>query len=53
MLHLFAACQPAAMELTNAERATIADEVNAINAGFWDAWRDADFGRGEEECSNA
>jgi len=45
-LFVFAACQPATVELTDAEKATIADDVNAINAGFWDAWRAADFGRG-------
>jgi ketosteroid isomerase-like protein len=46
LLFGFAACQPAAVQLTDAEKATIAEEVNAINTGFWDAWRDADFGRG-------
>ncbi len=46
MLFICAACQPATMELTDTEKATIADEVNAINAEFWEAWRDADFHRG-------
>jgi uncharacterized protein (TIGR02246 family) len=46
MLVVFAACQTATMELTDVEKAAIADEVNAVNAEFWDAWRDADFDRG-------
>ena len=40
------ACQPAAMELTDAEKAAIADDVNAITAEFFDVWRAADWERG-------
>ena len=40
------ACQPATMELTEEEKAEIADEVNALHAEFWDAWRATDFDRG-------
>ncbi len=38
MLFVFAACQPAAMELTDAEKAAIADEVTAIHTQFWSEW---------------
>ena len=46
LLLVAVACQPATMEMTDAEKAAIADEVNAINAEFWDVWRDGDFDRG-------
>jgi ketosteroid isomerase-like protein len=47
MLLVAAACQPVVtIELTDAEKAAIADEVNAINAEFWDVWREADFDQG-------
>ena len=46
MLFVVAACQPATMEMTDAEKVAVADEVNAINAEFWDVWREADFDRG-------
>jgi hypothetical protein len=46
MLLVAAACQPATTELTDAEKAAIADEVNAINAEFWDVWRAADYEQG-------
>ena len=46
MLFVVAACQPGTMEMTDAEKAAVADEVNAINAEFWDVWREADFDRG-------
>ncbi|NIM49589.1 MAG: DUF4440 domain-containing protein [Gemmatimonadales bacterium] len=42
---LAAGCQPATVELTDAERAAIADSVNAINAEAWDAWREVDLDR--------
>ncbi len=40
MLFAFAACQPATMELTDAEKAAIAEEVTAIHDQMWDAWPD-------------
>jgi len=43
---LATACQPATTELTEEQKAEIAAEVNAINTGFWDAWRAADFDQG-------
>ncbi|UCG89178.1 MAG: nuclear transport factor 2 family protein [Gemmatimonadota bacterium] len=46
-------CQPAASELSEAERTAIAETVNAINAGFWDAWRAADFDRGMSYYDNS
>ena len=47
MLSVFAACQVGVtVEMTDAEKTAIADEVNAVNAEWWDAWRDADFARG-------
>ena len=46
MLLAAVACQPATMELTDDDKAVIADEVNAINAEFWEVWRAADFDRG-------
>lgn len=45
MLFVFAACQPATMELTEEQKAAIADTVNAANAEAWDAWREADLDR--------
>ena len=45
-LAFLAACQPATTELTEEQKAEIAAEVNAINAGFWDAWRATDFDQG-------
>jgi len=39
------ACQPATIELTDAEKAAIADTVNALQAESWDAWRSADLDR--------
>lgn len=41
-----AACQPAATGLTDERKAEITAEVSAINAGYWDAWRAADWDRG-------
>ena len=41
-----AACQPATTELTEEQKAEIAEEVNAIHGEFWDAWRAADYDRG-------
>ena len=43
MLLLAIACQPATMELTDAERATIADEVTAIQTQFWNDWEAVNF----------
>jgi len=40
------ACQPAAVELTEAERTAIADEVATIHTEFWDAWMAVDIERG-------
>ncbi len=42
---LLAACQPATTELTDEQRAAIADTVNAANAEAWDAWREVDLDR--------
>jgi hypothetical protein len=53
MLLVFAACQPATMELTDAEKATIVDEVNPIKADFWDAWRAWDVDRGMSYYRNS
>ena len=41
-----AACQPAPTEMTEQEISEVAAQVNAINDGFWNAWRDADIERG-------
>lgn len=41
-----AACSPATTELTDAEKAAIAADVNAITSEYWDAWRAADWDRG-------
>jgi ketosteroid isomerase-like protein len=46
MLFAFVACQPAAMELTDDERATIAQEVTAIHTEFWSVWEEVDIERG-------
>jgi len=43
---LATACQPATTELTEEQKAEIAEEVNALQAEFWDAWREVDVGRG-------
>jgi len=45
MLLVFTACQPATMELTEEQKAAIADTVNALQAESWDAWRAADLDR--------
>jgi uncharacterized protein (TIGR02246 family) len=34
------------MELTDAEQAEIAAQVEAVNADWWNAWRNADFATG-------
>ena len=39
------ACQPATTELTEEQKAAIADTVNALLDDYWDAWRDVDFDR--------
>ena len=41
-----AACQPAAMELTDEERATIAAEVDSLTTAWWAAWEAVDVERG-------
>ena len=46
MLFVFAACQPATMELTEEQKAEIAAEVNAIHTQFWDVWKEMDVDRG-------
>ena len=45
-LTFLAACQPVTTELTDEQKAAIADEVRVISAEMLDAWRDADLGRG-------
>jgi ketosteroid isomerase-like protein len=40
------ACQPAAMELTDAMKAEIAAEVDATASEWWDAWAAVDYDRG-------
>ena len=40
------ACQPATTELTDAEKATIAEEVTAVHTEFWNAFEKLDLGRG-------
>jgi uncharacterized protein (TIGR02246 family) len=47
-LAVLVACQPATPELTDEQRAAIADTVNAIHAEAWDVWRAADLDRGME-----
>jgi hypothetical protein len=44
-LTLLAACQPETTQLTEAERAEIADTVNALHSASWDAWRAVDLDR--------
>ncbi len=44
-LAFLAACQPAATELTEEQKAEIAAEVEAIHAASWDAWRAVDLDR--------
>ena len=46
MAFVFAACQPATVDLTAGERAVITDQVNARHTKMWDAFRAADFDRG-------
>jgi ketosteroid isomerase-like protein len=41
-----AACQPVTTELTEERQAEIVEEVRAVNAAYWDAWREADWDRG-------
>jgi hypothetical protein len=41
-----AACQTAITELTDERKAEITGEVTALNAGYWEAWRAADWDRG-------
>ncbi len=45
-LTVLAACQPSTTELTEEQKTEIANEVNAIHAEAWDAWRAADVDRG-------
>jgi len=40
-----AACEPVTTELTDAQNAEIAAQVNAVKADVWDAWRDWDVAR--------
>ena len=42
---LATACQPATTELTDEQKAAIAEEVNRLNGEAWDAWREADLDR--------
>jgi ketosteroid isomerase-like protein len=47
VLLMVSACQaPPPAEMTDAERAQIEAEVNAIHAEFWDAWRETDVNGG-------
>ena len=46
LMLLAIACQPRTTDLTDTEKAAIANEVNALNAEYWDAWRAADWDRG-------
>ena len=45
-LAFVAACQPGNTELTEAQKADIAAQVDTINSEMWDAWRAGDFDRG-------
>jgi uncharacterized protein (TIGR02246 family) len=45
-LTFLAACQPAAIELTEEEKAGIAAEVDAVASDWWSAWTAVDFDRG-------
>jgi len=45
MLLVVGASQPVTAQLTDAEKAAIKDEVSALQAEFWNAWREADFDR--------
>ena len=45
-LTLFAACQPASIELTDYQKAEIEAEVQLLHDQFWDAWRETDVTRG-------
>jgi hypothetical protein len=45
-LAFLAACQPAATELTEEQKLAIAEEVNEVNAEFFDVWSQADWERG-------
>jgi len=42
---LATACQPVATEMTEEQKAAIADTVNAAHADSWDAWREVDLDR--------
>jgi len=42
---LATACQPATTELTEEQKAAIADTVEAVVADCWDAWREVDLDR--------
>ena len=53
LLLVAVACQPVTMEMTDAEKATIAEEVNAINLDFWNSWREGDFDRGMTYYANS
>jgi len=41
-LNFVAACQTGTTELTEEQKASIAAEVNAVHAEFWNAWREAE-----------
>ena len=46
-------CQPSTTELTDAVKTAIADEVTAIKADFWDAWREWDVDKGMSYYRNS
>jgi uncharacterized protein (TIGR02246 family) len=50
---LATACQSATTELTDEQKAEIADEVNGIHAENTQAWKDADFDRGMSYLQNS
>jgi ketosteroid isomerase-like protein len=45
-LLLVVACRSGSADLTEQRKAEIVAELNALDAGYWDAWRAADWDRG-------
>lgn len=45
-IFFFAACQSVSRELTEEQKAAIAEEVSAIHDAFWDAWEVEDIDAG-------
>ena len=52
-LTVLAACQPVTTELTEEQKAAIADTVSAVNAEFWSALEAAEFDRGMSYVYNS